>query len=593
MILRNEKGVFDMDGVSSIAIERTNPLLNEQGSMSLPFPVKRTRHNDYLLDHPDRYDRKNKYNIKQTVSFNYGINSENASLELTSCDSDQVECVLYLNETTFYSQAKEVTMPTVFDGIIRWFQPETVPEEDRVVHIVDMLNNMIFAPANETDEFTIFPAVVEADKLFGNSIRATELGVMNMVVYKTNEDGETGQWQLRAKDEYTYTDSEENEITLPVGYGVSPFLRLNYVLRKVFEYFGFTLEENIFDNSAYKFTCVLNNTMDAILKGCFIESQLVPDCTVNEFLDIARENFCGDFIIDVSKKTARLVHFDDMLDAEPDQDLTPYLTSKFEKIEWSKPVQIKLVAKTGLPYSETETDTIAEFIQKYPQFETDRNPEINKEGVYADYKDNSVWKMIDSRGRRGYERLGSLGFSYSTLDDIENEEHQMAAETIVSSFYGGRRDGIHGPLIGSQRNLNSYLIFGTDIQKEETVQCPVMLSLESYTINGTRKRIGVQSYHDFEDVRPPDGYENVSLLPWDENGLFNKFWKRRDRLCRNSFHTLTYMAKLPAYLLYSYRFERMKVINGQPLIPYSLRYNTSDDKYIEVEMLFKTAKNYE
>lgn len=596
MEIENEKGIFDIEKDSVISIERTNPLLSEQGSMSLPYSIKRTDKNDYLLGNPQNYERKEVFQIKQEMNIRSGLLNENATFQMLSVNSEKIEGVFYLYESSFYNLIKEVKLPIIFEGIERWFQPESISREDRVVFLANMLNDMIFSPTNESDEFTVFPTIVEVGLVTDFSIApAKHIGMMNMIVKKVDEKTKAITWQLRAKEKYTYSDTEGSEITLPVGYGVSPFLRFNYVLRKIFKYFGFTLEENIFDTSSYRFMSVLNNTMDAILPGYFIESQLVPDCTVNEFLDIVRENFCADFVLDINNNTVRIVHFNEVLDAEPDCDLTPYIIGKKTKMEFSEPKQIKLVAKQGLPHSKSATSTIAEFRQKYTTFDPDARPASSREGIFAFFDENLIWKRAISDLRTESELLGSLGFSYATLDNIEYEEHNLAAETIVSGASGrfGRTRGLPSPIIGSQRNLNSILMFGDEIQKEESADCPIMLSLESFTDGSPFQRIGVQCYRNSENIHPPTGYNYVSLLAWDENGFFEKFWKKRDYLARTSLHQITCSAKLPATLLYSFRFDRLKLVNGQPLIPSVIRHKVVDDNFVEVEIELKTVKPFE
>ncbi|MCD7899600.1 MAG: hypothetical protein LUH22_06925 [Bacteroides sp.] len=83
-----------------------------------------------------------------------------------------------------------------------------------------------------------------------------------------------------------------------------------------------------------------------------------------------------------------------------------------------------------------------------------------------------------------------------------------------------------------------------------------------------------------------------SLLLWDEKGIFKTFWQRYDELLRTSFHQVTYTARIPMSVLQKFRFDRKKIINGQPFIAESLKYNITDQEVVEVEMLFRTIKKY-
>lgn len=596
MIIENKKGILDMDPGASLEIEKTNPLFNEQGSASLPFSIKNTPHNNYILGFPDRYERKEVFEDKQPVNIRSGILNENGTLELLET-FEKIEGVIYLYESSFYSKAKETKLVQVFDGIERWFSPKTTPREDRISHILDILETMIFKNPDLSGDFTVFPVATECE-LYSRTLegmvggKAVSKDIINEV-YIHYEPNKEPQSRLKGKYPYSYEDSEGNQINIPKGYGVSPFLRLKYVLRKIFEHFGLTLLPNIFDDK-YAAVTVVNNTMDAIMNGCFIESQLVPDCTVNDFLDIIREGFCADFKINGAKKTAEIIIFNDVLDAVPDMDLTEFLINVPPKLQINKPKQVKLTVSKSLPYAGTATDTFEEFKKKYPDYK-DFAPLLGSEGIFPYHTQNSIWKL--SEPQAGWlwssyksDRISSMNFDYDTTDDIPREEHKVPFEAPASiSLTATDHFSYITAIIGNKRNLNSYVILDGKAQSEDSVECPPMLLLEAkYSFC----RIGVMSHGNLDNYHPPVGVPYVSLNLWGILGLFNKFWKRYDKLSRVSFNPITFRAKLPVHILANFTFERLKIINGQPLFPVSIKYKMTEDDYIDTEMNFKTVKIY-
>jgi len=595
MEIENKRGVLDLESGAALEIERTNPLFNEQGSYSLPFSIKRSPHNDYVLGFPDVYERKERFEDKQAVNVRAGILNENATLELFET-TDKVEGTIYLYESSFYNKVQEVKLTTVFDGIERWFMPkkETLTDEERaqyVAHIVDMLDKMITTIPDGKQDFTIFPAVIDGEAEIKSTISAPQIKpsqIMNEVEAVFSNDKPT-EYRLKARNKIIQTDDDNSTITIPVGYAVSPFLKLSYVLKKIFEYFGYQLESSLLDTDPQcKRWYVLNNTMDAIMPGYFIESQLVPDCTVNEFLNIIRKGMCADFKIFNSSKTAKIIFFNDVLDSKPDIDLTPYLIKSYEKITHVKPKQVRLTINKSLPFSESATETLSEFKKKYPGYNPKEMP-ILSQGVFPFYSQNSIWKVYDPLPGWLYneyktDRLSSLNFDYDTNDDIAREENKIPMEALATAHF--TNDGVsyyHAPVIGTIRNLNSLIVLDGTKQVEETPNCPVMMSCEVWSLP---IRSGYQHY-----PYASSGFQN-SLLLWTENGFFNRFWKRYDELSRTSFAPNTYKARLPAYLLHSFSFERLKIINGQPMFPVALRYKTLDQEYIEVEMDLKSVKIY-
>lgn len=613
MEIENEKGIFDIDKDSAISIERTNPLLSEQGSMSLPYSIKRTDKNDYLLGDPHNYERKDAYKLKQAMNVRAGLLNENTTFELLSIDAERVEGVFYLYESSFYNQIKEVKLPAVFEGVERWFQhkKEELTENERqeyVAHILEIFESMIRTYPDYSGDFTVFPATSDCElssrTLFGIIQGSSPSQNIINEVYMHFETEQVGEIRLKAREPYEYTDNDGNIIRIPVGYGVSPFLRFGYILKKIFEYFDLTLEPTIFETeSAFRRIVVVNNTQDAIMPGYIIESQLVPDCTINDFLDIIREGMCGDFIIDVPNKTAKLVFFKDIVHREPDKDLSQYITSKFEKIEFNQAKKVYLTTGKSLPRAESATDTLDEFISKYPKF----NPippwlgiGIENEGIYPFYSTNSIWKVseplsdwLTSTYKMDY--LSSLNFDYNTDANLDREEHKAPFELPVTIPLKSADEvfSFYTVIIGTLRNLNSLVILDSDKQAEESAECPIILAVESYNL----ARYGVVSDDNIDGVEQPESgnpleYPFVSLYTWSKTGLYKRFWTEYDRMLQTSFHQITYLAELPASLLQNFTFDRLKLINGQPLIPVSLKYEMTDLPFVNVEMLFKTVKLY-
>lgn len=135
--------------------------------------------------------------------------------------------------------------------------------------------------------------------------------------------------------------ADSAEITLPLGYGMTPFLTVKFILENIFA--GYTL--NVADITG-KMTgyitfyneVVINTVTDAIVQGQINPAQLVPDVTVKDFLAFCEKRYAGKFVINEVAKTATFVSFN-VLTAIPDMDLSTYLTAKakqgstaFEKI---------------------------------------------------------------------------------------------------------------------------------------------------------------------------------------------------------------------------------------------------------------------
>ena len=80
-------------------------------------------------------------------------------------------------------------------------------------------------------------------------------------------------------------DGELTKVTVPFGYGCSPFVKVWKILECVFADLGLTMDCNPFrEEDDLKNLVVLNNTADALCTGVLDYRELMPDCTVEEFL---------------------------------------------------------------------------------------------------------------------------------------------------------------------------------------------------------------------------------------------------------------------------------------------------------------------
>jgi len=330
--------------------------------------------------------------------------------------------------------------------------------------------------------------------------------------------------------------------------------------------------------------------MDAILLGELHESQLVPDCTINEFLDSIREGFCGEFYIDVINKKARLTLFNDIVSRKPDKDLTPYLMKKFEKRGLTEGKQVKLSIKKELEKAASPTASYQEFRKKYPEIITDLLLIGNSSIYYR--KDLNTYYKANKNGviSAKLSRLGSGSFDYDSEDTLPFENHEIPFQTFSLGIIlaSPSVSQIYAPIIGIERHLNTHLVVKTQSEDSTTIaedddqqECPIIFAFAYKQLNGM---VGShQSYH-------TNG--GTKLIPSDENGLFNRYWRFYDYVIRNSFHQIQYKLRIPTSELYSFQFDRLKLINGQLLFPVSYRYISTDESYTTIDFFAKTVKLY-
>ncbi|MEZ7884180.1 MAG: hypothetical protein QMB39_02885, partial [Bacteroidales bacterium] len=151
-----------------------------------------------------------------------------------------------------------------------------------------------------------------------------------------------------ARTETYLIDSSVVETKLPAGYGITGFLKVSWILNKIFEHFGYTLEDNPFENDPQlSRLVVLNNSADAIVKGSLNYVDMLPDCTVNEFLQALYCRFGNVYFINGQAKTVHCKLIDEIVSSPGSNDWSDLKASN-PTIYVNEPKQLKLSAATSI-----------------------------------------------------------------------------------------------------------------------------------------------------------------------------------------------------------------------------------------------------
>ena len=158
-------------------------------------------------------------------------------------------------------------------------------------------------------------------------------------------------------------DSEYKDIKVPIGYGISPFLKLHVLLQLVWKYLGFNLIENPFrEDFQLSSICVLNNTWDTIVAGEIRYSDLMPDCTIEDILSMVWGKFGAVYFVDSNTKNVRIKLIKDILQSSESEDYSLFKSGNPE-IGVSKGKQLKFSCNKSGDLTETSKKTYSEFLK--------------------------------------------------------------------------------------------------------------------------------------------------------------------------------------------------------------------------------------
>ena len=503
---------------TQLEIERPNLFFNDYGEQSYPVDLPDTDLNRALCGYPDMPSntQKPKTDIPAAISEgDYYMPCRQAVLGAKR--KEKITTSFYMNEGSFLSRMQQVPLVDVFGD-------ETVPGVSTVEEGIAWCWSLM---TDDDPHYGIFPAIVQLDGVR----RALNAAVM------MDEEGNLFEWGRRDPStglpegiSYGFWNSfprretvDSRLIELSPGYYITPFIRANYLLQRVFAYFGYALQDSFFNETKpFDKMLFVNNTADALVNGTILLAHLVPDCYCNTLIDVFRKKFCCEFVPDETAKTVRVEFFKDILADAPSDDLTGCLVG-YPEINYQEPRQLKLSSDASLSEGES-FEGGGELKRKYPDaYINNLTGQFERVG----YTNTEVVEVLSD---------GNIPY-YAGEPDMEDYE-----VNVPDSQYCYDRDPSLGedlvmsgsfPYIGDGRMLNSVLEgdFDTEdsdadleeFESSEHKQDPML----SFTNPLSRYNTGTHTWTTY------------SLLYNGAAGIYEKFWREFDNLLRNALHQVT------------------------------------------------------
>ena len=579
IINEDKQLAYDLEPDTVLDMERTNPFFNEQGEQSLPVDIPATEKNRNILGFADQIGSNKRGAIRTNATIIDGSFVATGRQAILSAQrKGKISTSFYLNEGAMYSKIEEITLQEMFGD-------ELIESLSSVEECIDWCRTLI---DGSNPNYCIFPALID------------ETVESDAQLYKwVNRYGYTGGppaiWHdaipasgsgLTA-DFYNAIDRAEMDgeivITIPAGYYITPFIRGNYLLSRIFSYLGYTLNDNFFTQTA-PFTEMVfcNSCIDTLANGVIRVSDIVPECTLSVILDIYRKKFNCEFIPNEVTKHIDIVLLKEEIAAPPTHDLTSYLVS-LPKIDYPEYKQVKLSSDSAVSLSDTidEPESFPDMITKYPLAYFD-----SFTGCFCRKGYNKSWEIT--------QRVAPISMKYFAGGSSEVEDivvPDCVAEMVRSIYsyweilYIGKSIAKNSTVILDDGSVS----YSNDNEK----QMPI-LAFWYIDMFGIPK--GTLSNYKYVDAGPES--EAILTKIWDysliyngPDGIFERFYRPLDTMLRNSKHLVTAELNLPETLRMSIAAHRLVSIQGQSMFINNLRYKIGA-KPEPVESEFLTTKTH-
>lgn len=545
-----EKGEdYNLKPDTQIQVERTNPFFNDYGEQTTPLELPTSERNRRLLGFPDSFGRRVKMSAVDVAIQDGEYFAQCRQVVLSAQHKGSISTSFYINDGSFYSRIQKVKLKDIFkdEYIPGVFTPEQGIEFCRGLR------------DNTNEQYGIFPVLLTDDSGVDSGFNYKMLNaygkqktippkdvwvwtqqgyklisVTNLSAFSPDESGEDCDfYNAVQRTEYV----GEVPITLAPGYYISPFIRSNYLLKRIFAYFGYELQNNFFTiTKPFSKMVVVNNVIDALVNGRIKVADLVPDVTCADFIAVFRKKFCCEFVSDEGMRTTDIIFLRDALAARPTEDLTHCLTEE-PTISYKAEKDYQRVTITSADKVETELSDSYDDLDSMVK----ANP-----SAYFNPLDGAFYKDGFSGDYCVITKIGEASQDYNTGEELEPKEikvpdvipefRQLKYKTTVDKTEVKIDFGTY-LYVGSYISLNSKMVVAGENKESVSESASKQNTMLAFSyISGSQPEGTISSYDIYNPTHPR--IFDYALFYHGPDGIFEKFYRDYDLLLRNSLHEM-------------------------------------------------------
>ena len=562
-----DKGkTYQLGEGAKLEVERTNPFFNDYGETTTPLDIPASDYNRMILGYPDTFGLREKM-VAANVSIEDGeYFAQCRQIVLSAQHKGNISSSFYINDGSFYSKIQNVKLKSIF-------KDEMIPGCSTIDECISFCRSLI---GGKNENYDIFPVLLTDDsgKDAGYDYKilngwGNQQKLPDAKYWRFKNTG--GYEYVAAPDAYDFVTCagksnrfqgefnrteyvNEIPVSLTRGYYISPFIRANYVLKRVFKYFGYDLQENFFTRTEpFTKMVLVNNVIDVMVNGHIRIEDLLPDVSVSDFLSVFRKKFLCEFISDEGTHQASIIFLKDAVGSAPVADLTRQMTEE-PTLSYKTASDYKRVVLRAKHQADSDAED---------SYDDLKDMLAKNTGAYFDKVDGCFYKDGYSGNYHVKSKIGEGSQSYDTgeedTDTQDIEIPEMIPETRTLKYRQSVDDDTISRemgrflYIGSYATLNSSMKVATEDNSEsseEAVTTPVMLAFPYVSTDGMPcGTVTAYDIHYEYDNRfgPPSHASEESLyrkifdyaLVYNgDDGIFEKFYRQYDLLLRNSLQEL-------------------------------------------------------
>lgn len=576
--IKTNKGYLDLGGDFTVQIDEKSPVMNDRGSQTVPVTVPCTGNNAKITGFAHRLDMGVKpMNEDQACTVLDGVYKRTGKINIVSAGKKEgITLNIGFDNSEAYSAWKAKKLNAITLPVKEYSSVNSL-----CAHLQQVLGGY------QTD-YAVFQIMTGNDSK-DNQSYPKYLNYITLV----SEGSKVYKLRCQARTETFLVNGTPTAVTLPEGYGVTAFLYVWRVLELVFSEFGYTITENPFktDKQLYNLV-ILNNAADCCVKGKLSYADLMPDCTVEDFLNALYVRFGLVYNVSSDTKTATLRLIRDIVDDVPDIDLSRSLTDE-PLITYETARQMKLSAKTSFTGAAPSVERFEDYLKDQEVARLAR-VDVSQRVIHLNYEETTGrWFKWDEDNKRLTYSSSSF-FSWDRKSDsIEDNELTSDDECVPMDF--APNDILSPQYLADYVHRYTYLKTSSnnDDEDSEKVETPLSFVFAFTSSQNSKYPFGsVLPYtSEGEEVILKDGSKHtISLLFQYKNGLFINFWKKYDAIIRHSFNQVEANTLLPVHQLMSMDILTPVALRGQYLLFDGLSYSLPANKIVPVDLTLRTLR---
>lgn len=620
--IKTNNGYLDLSSDFTMEIDETSPVMNDRGSQTVPITVPCTPANCRALGFPHRLDMaKAPLDGNAKCIITDGVYKRTGTINICSASRQEgITLNIGFDNSEAYSKWQEKKLSNI----------ENLPRETYssvsalCTHLQDVMNGL-----TTDDKYGIFQAVIkneyketEEPVYEGAETTKTVRTYYPIYINETNIVNNNHVLVYGARTVDMIVDGDVLSTTLPEGYGVSPFLYLWYVVELVFNDLGYKLKSNPFKDDAELARIVLmNNSIDCCCTSTLYYSDLLPDCSIEDFLHSLYVRFGLVYFLSSEMNVADLRFIRDIIEDDPLQDFSDNIMDD-PMITYENPRQVALSAGYSFEGAEPSTELFEDFM-KGKQGIIYGVKDIRQEDAHYGYV-TQIGQDGVLRQRNGFEFEWATGKFY-VYDPTPLTEEFLLWDLTRFSFYSSSH---------FKWNPKSE---GVDVEDLNSVdeQLPMAFADNGYLspqyLAGPRHRYTYVKLSSNEDVnedgedetplsfcfafiKPANSYTFGSVLPYDvtgdfvnwgtaasahhlsllfcfSNGLYAQFWKGYDAMLRTANRLVEVEGRIKLTDIMDMNTLIPVSLNGQPMLWDNLKYSLPAKSMVDATLAFRTIKH--